>query len=526
MLFDADDLPVRLESFHGIELEEWPARIAATALHLVEHQANQAMELALGVGPETLPLDKVETIHVGNALRTDWTSVVKPSEHLYVLGNPPFVGQYTKGQDQTADMQLVWGRQYDGYLDYVTGWFIRAVQMFAKPGYAGEFAFVSTNSITQGQPVPALFGPIFDRGWRIKFAHRTFAWTSEAPGAASVHCVVIGFDTRPRRPARIFEYKGNLKGAPNEMRVGDRINAYLIDGPNVLVSKAMTPRIGMPEIAYGKKMADGGHLIVEPSDHAEVAADAVAAKYLRRFIGARELLHGEQRWCLWLRDLDPADLQKSRILRDRVQATREWRSRQVQTGDAYRLRDTPHLSKSSDNWTEVHHLVIPRHASETRQFFPSARFDPTVIVGDANFTAEDPDGFAFAVLSSSAFIAWQRAVGGRIKSDLRFSNTLTWNTFPLPPVSEAQREAAIAGGEAVLNARALHPDRSLADHYNPLAMAPALLKAHAVLDRAMDGVLGLRGTVSDDDRVRALFASYQRFAEAGQLAPSKPRRIR
>jgi hypothetical protein len=174
----------------------------------------------------------------------------------------------------------------------------------------------------------------------------------------------------------------------------------------------------------------------------------------------------------------------------------------------------------------VHHLVIPRHASETRQFFPSARFDPTVIVGDANFTAEDPDGFAFAVLSSSAFIAWQRAVGGRIKSDLRFSNTLTWNTFPLPPVSEAQREAAIAGGEAVLNARALHPDRSLADHYNPLAMAPALLKAHAVLDRAMDGVLGLRGTVSDDDRVRALFASYQRFAEAGQLAPSKPRRIR
>jgi hypothetical protein len=221
MLFDADDLPVRLESFHGIELEEWPARIAATALHLVEHQANQAMELALGVGPETLPLDKVETIHVGNALRTDWTSVVKPSEHLYVLGNPPFVGQYTKGQDQTADMQLVWGRQYDGYLDYVTGWFIRAVQMFAKPGYAGEFAFVSTNSITQGQPVPALFGPIFDRGWRIKFAHRTFAWTSEAPGAASVHCVVIGFDTRPRRPARIFEYKGNLKGAPNE-RVPDR----------------------------------------------------------------------------------------------------------------------------------------------------------------------------------------------------------------------------------------------------------------------------------------------------------------
>jgi len=212
LLFSGTDLAVRLEHFSGIVLEEWPARIAATALHLADHQANLAMLDALGHGPETLPLQRNDNIVIANALRTDWGEITGQSQHLYVMGNPPFIGQKEKTAAQTADMKLVWGDRYDGYLDYVTGWYKKAVDLLDRPDMGGEFAFVSTNSITQGQPVPALFGYMFTRGWQIRFCHRTFSWTSEAPGAAAVHCVIIGFDKGGRRPLRVFDYGNQPKG--------------------------------------------------------------------------------------------------------------------------------------------------------------------------------------------------------------------------------------------------------------------------------------------------------------------------
>jgi hypothetical protein len=523
LMFDVDDLPVRLEHFHGIEIEEWPARIAATALHLVEHQANLAMEKALGQAPETLPLNKVKSITVANALRLDWTTVVAPTEHLYVLGNPPFIGISLRSPEQVADLEAVWGGGYHGSLDYVTGWYAKALALFTRPGYSGEFSFVSTNSITQGEPVPNLFMPIFGEGWRIKFAHRTFAWTSEAPGAAAVHCVILGFDTRPRSAAHLFDYSDNIKGDGGEVPVRERINAYLIDGANVLVEARTVPLASRwPEVRYGNKPTDDGNFIVEPDQYAEVAADPVAAKYLRKFIGARELLHGEDRWCLWLADLNPADLSRSPILKARVEGVRDFRakSKAASTREAAR---TPHLFRQIAPVTG-NYICIPRHVSETRAFFTVAHCEPAVVASDATFIADDPDGFAFAMISSSAFITWQRAVGGRIKSDLRFNKLLTWNTFPMPAVTSEQRAAIIAGGQAVLDARALHPERSLADHYNPLAMAPELLRAHATLDRAVDAVFGLKGSVSNDDRLRALFASYQRMTAEATLPLPKPHR--
>lgn len=525
MFFTEENLSVRLSSFHGIELEEWPAQIAATALHLVEHQANQAMELALGDAPDTLPLVKVRSIYIGNALRTDWADVVERSEHLYIMGNPPFLGHATRSLEQAQELRDVWRRDDIGRLDYVTGWYAKSLDLLSRPGYAGEFAFVSTNSIAQGEPVPALFGPVFAAGWRVKFAHRTFAWTSEAPGAAAVHCSVIGFDRAARKRARLFEYAGNLRGKPVEVPVVDQLNGYLVDGPNVLVDQRRAPLSpALPLMVFGNMARDDGNLIVEPDDYDHVAADPIAAKYIRPFVGARQLIHNEPRWCLWLVDLDPSDIAHSRILRQRLDAVRQFRAAS-KAPSTRQMSETPHLfGQRSQPGTP--YVCVPRHVSETRRFFPTALFDPDVICGDANFKADDPDGVAFATISSSAFIAWQRAVGGRIKSDLRFSNTLTWNTFPLPALTDQQRAAIIAGGHAVLDARALQPQRSLADHYNPLAMTPELLRAHRELDAAVDNAFGLRGAVTEIHRLRALFASYSKLATAGQLViPAKtPRR--
>lgn len=526
MFFTEEHLAVKLSSFHGIELEEWPAQIAATALHLVEHQANQAMELALGAAPESLPLDKIRSIVVGNALRIDWSDVVEPSENLYVMGNPPFIGISLRSAAQVADLQLVWGKSYHGSLDYVTGWFAKAAELLERPGYGGQFAFVSTNSITQGEAVSAMFRPIFSSGWRLKFAHRTFAWTSEAPGAAAVHCTVTGFDHGERTPATLYDYSADLRGEPTMIAVTQSITAYLTDGPNVLVDPRTKPiASALPEVRYGNKPTDGGNFIVERDEYASFAEDPVALKYLRRFVGARELIHGEDRWCLWLTDLDPSDLQQSALLKRRVEGVRDFRlaSKAASTRAA---AATPHLFRQIAPTSQAY-ICIPRHVSETRAYFPVERVSQDTIASDATFIADDPDGLAFAVISSTAFIAWQKTLGGRIKSDLRFNKLQTWNTFPLPTLSDEQRAAIIAGGQGVLDARALHPERSLADHYNPLAMAPDLLRAHRQLDAAIDKALGIRGTATEDARLRALFTNYQQLITAGELAmPTKPARQR
>lgn len=521
MFFLAEQIPVKLSHFHGIEIEEWPARIAETALHLVEHQANSAMRSALGDGPDTLPLDKVRTITVANALRADWTQIVEPTDHLYVLGNPPFLGMISRTAEQIEDLDHVWGSQRHGSQDYVTGWHKKCLDLFSIDGYRGQFAFVSTNSITQGEPVAATFRPIFAAGWKIRFAHRTFVWTSEAANAAHVHCVIVGFSKRPVSP-RLFDYRDHA-GDPIALPVSSQINAYLVDGPNVLVDAAQRPLApDLPEIINGNKPADGGHLLVEPEEYFDVAADAVAKRYLRPFVGARELVQGVPRWCLWMPDAVPADIDASRVLTSRFESVRDFRlaSSLKATRDAaatpYRFWYVSHR--------DVPHVVIPRHVSETRSFFTAALVGPEVISGDANFTAEDLTGLAFSIVSSSMFIAWQRTVGGRIKSDLRFGKLPVWNTFPLPKLTEGQRDEVITGGRAVLDARALHPHRSLAQHYNPLAMDPVLLNAHAQLDKAVDGVFGLTGSVSESDRLAALFASYQRMITEGQITFAGARR--
>ena len=496
--------------FYGFELNWWPAKIAETAMFLVDHQANRELALRIGDAPDRLPIEITAHIRHGNALQIAWdVEIQRVKGQTYIFGNPPFNGQYTKTSEQGEDMKRVWGDDYDGYLDYVTGWHAKSKDFLSdRPG---EFAFVTTNSIAQGQPVPALFEPIFNSGWVIKFAHRTFAWDSEAPGKAAVHCVIVGFTRNLDVKPRLWDYP-RVNGEPVEQAVTRRINAYLIDGANVLVKKRSKPLAAIPLARFGSKPVDGGNLIVEAKDYDEVAADPIAAKYLRPFRMGRELVRGLDRWCLWLEDMDPSDLSKSPVLKKRIEAVRDMRLASKKKATKLSA-DTPHLFQENHQ-PDSNYVGIPRVVSESRKFYAVQHLSKDIIAADSVFTITDPDGLIFGLMSSSMLITWQRTVGGRLKSDLRFSNTLSWNTFPVPELSQQDEAAIIDGGKAVLEARAKFSNRSLADHYQPLAMDPDLLKAHDKLDRAVDKAFGApRKLTNEKQRQELLFQNYVRLTQ-------------
>ncbi|MDN5605607.1 MAG: hypothetical protein L0G59_09355 [Kocuria sp.] len=323
--------------------------------------------------------------------------------------------------------------------------------------------------------------------------------------------MIIGFDREAKPKPRLFAY-ASPKGEASEI-AAHTVNGYLVDGPNVLVEQRRAPlSLGLPDATFGNMPRDGGHLVIEAEEYGEVVADPIAAKYVRQYVGARELVRRQQRWCLWLVDLDPADVRKSSVLRERIEAVREFRN--ASSASSTRgMAATPHLFGQRSQ-PDVRFICIPSVVSEHRLFMTCAYFEPDVIASNAAFKADDPDGLLFGIISSSMFMAWQRAVGGRLKSDIRFSNTLTWNTLPLPAPEPPLRQKIIAAGEEVLEVRALHPERSLADHYDPLAMDTALLKAHRSLDVAVDKAFGAKRTCkSERERQRILF---ERYAEMTQ----------
>ena len=557
---------VTIDNFYGLELDPWPASIARTAMFLVERQMDQKMMEEFGYAPVRLPLAHSAHILEGDALTEvdpasgeqvdrDWSKVlpvtaqdVVDGVRVYIAGNPPFVGQAKKGDAQDQGMRLAWGDDYAGYLDFATAWFAKAarylktLQEQAETPDAkvvpGDFAFVSTNSIVQGQPVPSLFGPLFRDGWRLKFAYRTFPWESEATGKAAVHCVITGF-TRSKvsersRTVRVFDYDWSTRRTVEQEPV-HALNAYLVEGPNVLVEKRSTPLSSqLPLTYFGSKPVDGGNLIVEVEDYPTVTADPVATRYLRPFRMGKELVRGLDRWCLWLEDASEEEIASSPVLNARVEANRGWRSSQPQKGDAYKLRDIPHLMRPNKARPLEPYVGIPRVVSDNRPYYTVKPLSPEVIAGDKVYTAIDPDGFLFAVISSSMFITWQRAVGGRLKSDLSFSNTVVWNNLPLPQISEEQRRKVIAAGRKVLAAREAIEERagepvSLADMYASLAtMDPALRAAHDELDSAVDVAFGAsRRCSSDEARLKILFERYQELTAAEEAAkPAKKPRAR
>jgi len=501
-------LRVSLDQFTGIEINWWPAKIAETAMFLVDHQANLRMAASLGQAPDRLPITIAANIVHANALTTDWATVIPAVKgHTFVFGNPPFLGDHTRDKQQKAELQAAWGGSKTlSRLDYVTAWHAKTLAFFRARANRGEWAFVTTSSITQGDQPARLFAPIHDDGWRIKFAHRTFAWTSEAPGAAAVHCVIIGFTKSRTGKPRLFEY-ATVKGEPQEISPKVGINAYLLDQPWVLVESRSTPLSkDIEKVARGHMATDDGNFIVTDEDLEVVRSDSVASKYLRPYVGARELLRDTHRWCLWLKDVEPDDLAKSSILQARVEAVKAFR---IANDKPETTRSYPHHHLFRQFGPEAEsYLAIPAVVSETRRYYPAARLNKSIPSNKVYVTADD-DGFQFAVFSSSMFVAWQKAIGGRMKSDLNFAQTVTWYTFPLPSVSADDRVRIIDAGNLVLSSRAKHPTRTLVEHYNPLAMDPDLVKAHDVLDRAVDRVFGQKSRVVDEaSRQRILIEAY------------------
>ncbi|MDO4609678.1 DNA methyltransferase [Corynebacterium sp.] len=499
------DQKVSIDQFHGFELNWWPAKIAETAMFLVDHQANRQLARKVGDAPRRLPIQVTAHIVHADALQLDWSSSVPECDgEMMIFGNPPFAGHKERNADQTAGLRKAWGSPRIGHLDYVTGWFVKSVELLESR--RGRFAFVSTNSVTQGEGVYALFTRIFDAGWRIQFAHRTFTWDSEAPGKAAVHCVIIGFSRSRGGDAKLY---WSDAAEPSSV---DAIGPYLLPGPPVLAVKPSRREIlspVLPPLRAGSTPLDWDNLVVTEAQYGEVSSDPVAAKYIRRYLGGDELINGDRRWCLWMADddFDPADIKKSAVLRERVSRVHD--KRLSRTRPATRnAAATPHLF-GEIRQPESDYLALPQSFKESRRFATAAYLERDVIASVKLFTIFDEDGFIFALISSGMFIAWQKGVGGRIKSDPSVSASLVWNTWPVPLPTRAQREAIIAAGQAVLDARALHPDRSLADAYNPLAMDPTLVKAHNRLDRAVDMLFGApRKLTTEEQRLELLFTRY------------------
>ncbi|MFZ2273032.1 class I SAM-dependent DNA methyltransferase, partial [Corynebacterium variabile] len=455
------DQRLSIGQFHGFELNWWPAKIAETAMFLVDHQANRALAAAVGDAPDRLPITITAHIRHSNALRLGWGyEIPRTTGATYVFGNPPFLGDHTRTKDQLADMQAAWGGDKQlSRMDYVTSWHAKTLGLLADR--AGAFAFVTTSSITQGDQPARLFQPIFDAGWRIRFAHRTFPWNSDAPGKAAVHCVIVGFDRDTTPRPRLWDYP-DAKSDPVSVPVEVGINAYLVDGPNVLVDKRSKPLSPLlPKVVKGSMATDDGNFIVEPAEYAAVITDPVAAKYLRPYKGSRELIRGGERWCLWLVGLDPADLAKSPELRRRIDAVRKFRAESKAASTREYAHN--HLFRQFGLVTDERFVALPEVSSENRRYLPVDYLPPEVIISNKVYGAPDDGGLLFGLSSSSMFITWMKTVGGRLESRISLSSTITWNNFPVPELDEKTRVSIIKAGQGVLDARALHPDRSLAD---------------------------------------------------------------
>ncbi|MGN0038798.1 MAG: DNA methyltransferase, partial [Coriobacteriales bacterium] len=485
---------------HGIEIADFAVSVAKTALWIAESQAMDETQDILYQVFEFLPLKSVNNLHCGNALRMDWNDVLPAQECTYIASNPPFLGHISRSLAQTAELKEVWGREDIGRLDYVTGWYKKAIDYCSD---TCEWAFVSTNSITQGEPVPVLFKAVLEAGWRIKFAHRTFVWNSEATDQAHVHCVIVGM-TKKEGGAALYSY--TKEGTPT-LSVVPSINGYLTSGPNVYAEKRRLPLSTCLNPVTMGNMPRGKGLIVEPAEYAEVSTDPIACKYLRPFLMGKELINNTKRWCLWMEDFNQGDELESEVLHARLNSVRQ--DRLASSARSTReMAATPWLFGQRGFIPKGTYLGIPKVFSNNREWATCGFISPETIPGDKVYVCDDPDGFQFAIISSKIFILWQKTVGGRLKSDPSFSNTVVWNTLPVPQFSSEKRQHIIRAGKAVLDAREAHPGKSLADLYDPDRMPADLLAAHKTLDAAVEAAYGVDFGGDEEKIVAHLFKLY------------------
>lgn len=479
----ANPIRVSIRQFYGIEINDFAATVAKTALWIAESQMMKQTEDIVHMNLDFLPLKSYVNIIEGNALRIDWETVVPKRELNYIMGNPPFVGGMYMSSEQKDDItNVMLGFKSVGELDYVVGWYKKATELMK--GTHIRTAFVSTNSICQGQQATTLWATLFFEGVHINFAHRTFRWDSEASIKAHVHCIIVGFSYHKSLNSRLFDSLGNVKLVEN-------INQYLTDAPTVIIESRSNPLCAVPHIRFGSMPRDGGGFILNESEKDElIAREPLSKQWIHLYLGAEEFLKNKKRYCLWLLGANPAEISKCPTVKVRIQSVRDFRLASKAAGTR-KFAETPSLFCQIAQPQTGCYIAVPKTSSERRRYIPLGFLDASVIASDLLFLIPDAALFHFGVLESNVHMAWMRTVCGRLKSDYRYSKDIVYNNFPWSTPTDAQKAKIEQTAQAILDARALYPDCSLADLYDEATMPPELRKAHQQNDRAVMEAYGM-----------------------------------
>lgn len=499
-----------VERMYGIEVLPFPVEVARLSLWLVDHMANVELGVYFGEPFAKLPLTERPHIVQGNALRVKWESVVPKEGLSYILGNPPFISKQDRDSEQKEDMKLVFGDlKGAGEVDYVAAWYMKAIEFIQ--GSNVTVAFVSTNSITQGEQVGILWPELLKRGAKIQFAHRTFRWTNEAPGKAAVHCVIISFSVKEPAKKQLFDYE-DPSSEPHLIEV-DNINPYLVDAGDIVVTSRRKPLSRVPSMLYGSKPADGGFLILDDREKEDVSTkDQLASRYIKPLLSAKEYLSGKKRWCLWLVDANPGDLKSSPFLLQHIAAVRSFREMSTKK-PTQKLAETPALF-AEIRQPQNDFVLVPIHSSENRKYVPLSFFSKDNIVHNSCSALPSAELYHYGILQSKMHMAWMRTTCGRLKSDYRYSNELVYNNFPWPEnLSAIPKQEVEEMAQKVLDTRDKFPNATLADLYDPDTMPKPLLDAHYALDRAVDACYGKRSFKSEAERLKFLFELYEKLVK-------------
>ena len=505
IVFGFDDvIKVSIGQFYGIEINDFAVTVAKTALWIAENQMMKATEDIVHMNFDFLPLKSYPNIVEGNALRVDWESVVPKEKLNYIMGNPPFVGYGLQSKEQKEDIISVYvdetGKSYKtaGKIDYVAGWYFKATLLMQNTNI--RTAFVSTNSITQGEQVASVWKPLYDRfGIHIDFAYRTFQWDSEASIKAHVHCVIVGFSIAENNKKRALYYSDRILFV-------DNINSYLIKAANVFIDSRSTPICDVPKMTTGNRPADGGHLIIEAEDYDDfIKREPNAVKYIKKLTGAAEYINNKDRYCLWLVGVSPAELRKMPEVMKRVEACKQ--DRLNGAPDRQKLADTPTIFRETKNPST--YIIVPATSSENRKYIPLGFLDKNTISTNSAVIIPEATLYHFGILTSNVHMAWMRAVAGRLESRYRYSKDIVYNNFPWCEPSDTQKAAIEKTAQAILDARNLYPDCSLADLYDEQFMPIELRKAHKANDHAVMKAYGYAPSFSEPEIVADLMKRYQ-----------------
>lgn len=499
-------IKVHIDQFYGIEINDFAVTVAKTALWIAESQMMQKTERIMHQNLNFLPLKTYTNIVEGNALRIEWNDVISSKKLSYIMGNPPFIGARMKDKAQAGDMDFVFdGYKNYGNLDYVAAWYMKAALYIRETEI--ECAFVSTNSISQGEQVAILWEPLMNNcGIFINFAYRTFRWDSEANLKANVACVIIGFSRKNRDNKYIYD--GDIKTRAKN------INGYLVDADNVFVSSRQRPICDVPEIGIGNKPIDGGnYLFSEEEKEIFVGKEPRSEKYFKKWVGAEEFINRRVRYCLWLGEASPAEIRSMPLCEERVRRVRAFRLASSSAGTR-KIADNP-TRFHVENMPKSNYLLIPRVSSERRRYAPIGYIDKDTLASDSVHISTGATIYHFGILTSSVHMAWMRAVCGRLESRYRYSKDIVYNNFPWPEPSEDQKRKIEKAAQNILDIRAKYKNESLADLYDDATMPIELRKAHQINDIHVLEAYGLKGKISSESEcVAELMKLYEKIAHA------------